>query len=190
MGFRIYKFMANKMYTGAGDMGKTTLLGGEVTTKSNLRVGCYGTLDEVNAILGVVRAQRIPEPVIEQYVAKIQQDLFTVGALLANPGQKAFGRQMQFDPALETSNLERMIDDLSAQLPPLNQFIVPGGTRSGAFLHVARTIVRRAERLLVALSEQEQIDTALIAYLNRLSSAFFVFARYTNFKAGLTEELW
>lgn len=178
------------MYTGAGDKGTTSLIGGGVVPKSNLRVSCYGTLDELNAAIGMVRAQRSLEKDLDMVLGSLQKNLFTIGAILANPMDAKTGRDVQFDAVGETRQLESIIDRLANELPPLHNFILPTGTKTASMLHFARTVARRAERLLVALNETEPLDMSLLAYLNRVSSALFVFARYINFKHNVKEENW
>lgn len=180
----------HKMYTRAGDKGFTALIGGARVSKSNLRVACYGTLDELNATIGVVRAQRSLARDLDTSLVTMQKNLFTIGSLLANPTQAKGGREISFDAAKETQELERVIDLLAEKLPPLTNFILPSGTKTASFLHLARTVARRAERLVVALNEIEPLDEQIIAYLNRVSSALFVFARYVNFERNVKEETW
>lgn len=178
------------MYTRAGDKGKTSLTGGQVVSKANLRVSCYGTLDELNAWVGEIRAQRSVDKELDGLLGKIQRDLFSIGAVLANPEKKSVGREIDFHAKEEIVELEVVIDRYAEKLPPLTQFILPGGSKVASFFHIARTVTRRAERLLVALAEQESVDEGYIAYLNRLSSAFFVFARHVNFRSDIKEEVW
>ncbi len=178
------------MYTRAGDRGFTALIGGERVSKSNLRVSCYGTLDELNAVIGVIRSQRNLDKEIDDNLGQIQRNLFALGSILANPGSKQTNRAITFDSQAEIDRLEKLIDTLDATLPELTQFILPGGTKTASLLHLARTVARRAERLLVALSESETVDELHIAYLNRVSSALFVFARHTNFHHNVREETW
>lgn len=178
------------MYTRAGDKGMTTFIGGIRVSKSNLRVSSYGTLDELNATIGLVRAQRSLERELDNVLIQLQKNLFTIGALLANPTGAQGGRNIQFDAVKETEALEQMIDMYAQQLPPLTNFILPSGTKTASLLHFARTVARRAERLIVALYEAEQQESPIIAYMNRVSSALFVLARYVNFKHNVREENW
>lgn len=180
----------SKMYTKAGDKGSTTFLGGQVVSKSNLRVSCYGTLDELNAVIGVIRSQKVDPKELDDALELMQRNLFTIGAILANPNNSSVGRQILFDAPAQTAELEKLIDEFDAKLPQLTNFVLPGGTRVASLLHLARTVTRRAERILVALSEQEEIDGTLIAYLNRVSSALFVFARTVNHRSGVREQVW
>lgn len=178
------------MYTRAGDKGMTTFIGGISVSKSHLRVSSYGTLDELNATIGLVRAQRSLEKELDQVLIQLQKNLFIIGALLANPTSAQGGRDVQFDAEKETQALEKTIDIYAVQLPPLTNFILPSGTKTASLLHFARTVARRAERLLVALHEAEQQETPIIAYINRVSSLLFVLARFVNFKHNVREESW
>ena len=204
-----------RIYTRTGDAGKTALRGGKRVSKSDPRVEAYGTVDEVVSALGVAAAAMArgggPGPAADPppgegtgspgwdeliaIVTGLQRDLFMVGARLAAPGgsgagtpQTASDRQTSLAPA--TASLESTIDRLAAGLPPFRRFILPGGGPAGAALHLARTICRRAERRAVALSEEEQVDPDLLAYLNRLSDLLFVLARVANSLEGTTETEW
>lgn len=178
------------MYTRAGDKGLTALIGGELVSKSNLRVATYGTFDELNSVIGLVRAQREPDRALDEALEHIQRNLFTIGSLVANPAHANVGRTLNFDAPGETQSLESTIDAYDKNLSPLTGFILPGGTKMAALLHVARTVTRRAERLYVALSESETVDVEIISYLNRLSSALFVFARHVNEIHKVKETPW
>jgi cob(I)alamin adenosyltransferase len=177
-----------KIYTKTGDKGETSLFAGGRVPKNNARVGAYGTVDELNALLGVVRAHGVPAQADEQ-LALIQQELFEVGADLATPLEAKADWITRLTPE-PAARLERWIDGMDAQLPALTAFILPGGTLSAAQTQLARTVCRRAERDCVHLSQQEDINAALLSYLNRLSDYLFTLARWLNQSAGVTEPQW
>ncbi len=176
-----------KIYTRTGDTGETGLLGGVRVKKHDLRIEAYGTVDELNAVLGVVRAAR-PSSRVDQILDHIQNELFSVGAELATPTTAGshFGRVEES----QVARLEEMIDLCETDLSPLKNFILPGGTPAAAQLHLARTVCRRAERLVVALSESSAVSPQLVVYLNRLSDLLFVLARYENAHAGVADVKW
>ncbi len=178
-----------KIYTKTGDAGETGLFGGPRVRKSDPRVEASGELDELNAALGAVRAI-VEDPEIEAQLAKVQEELFCVGAELATPhGAKARAAIPPVDPAW-TARLEAAIDVWDGELPALSKFVLPGGTRSAAALHVARTVCRRAERHVVSLAAGAEVDPVVLAYLNRLSDFLFVAARVANHRARKEEPLW
>lgn len=182
------------IYTKRGDGGETSLFGGERLSKSALRVQAYGTVDELNALLGVVReAVERDLPEIGELILRIQHDCFVIGADLASPNAsiKEKRASMHVDDRFVTW-LEEHIDRYTAELPPMKQFILPGGTRPAALLHWARTVARRAEREVVALSTTagEDVNPAIIRYLNRLSDLLFVMARLANARADRTDVPW
>lgn len=179
-----------KIYTKAGDDGTTGLLGPGRHRKDAPRIEAYGTVDELNASLGVARAQADAESRLGKFLDVIQQDLFSVGAALADPDPDG-----RFHRALKSSHvdrLEREIDALESSLSPLTQFIVPGGVPLAASLHHGRTVCRRAERRVVTLADlpDENVPADLIAYLNRLSDLLFVMARAANREAGRGDVAW
>ncbi len=175
-----------KIYTRTGDEGETGLWGGLRVSKDSPRVQAYGTVDECNAAIGVARAAGV-DAALDALLAQIQNALFVVGADLATPGEAAHIPRIGAEAVQE---LEQAIDDLEAQLEPLRQFILPGGTLSAAYLHLARTICRRAERWVVALSRSEPVNPQVIVYLNRLSDLLFVAARRANANAGVPDVPW
>jgi len=179
-----------KIYTRTGDEGETGLIDGSRIGKDTLRVECYGEVDEVNACLGVVRSQGGDAP-RDALLAQIQKDLFALGAQLADPQARVGGRKPKaaVTPA-HVKRLEDAIDAAEASLPPLRAFILPGGSPAGALLHFSRTVCRRAERRVVALARQDEVDPLVVAYLNRLSDLLFVLARDANRKAGVAEDTW
>jgi cob(I)alamin adenosyltransferase len=176
-----------RIYTRTGDDGTTGLIGGKRIYKDSLRIDAYGTVDELNSVLGIVLAHEVPETV-HTVLSRVQDDLFTIGAALATPdreGQRTYNipEIRDFDIQL----LENEIDRCEAELPPLNKFILPGGTPTAALLQFARTVARRAERGCVALARADGIDPQVLRYLNRLSDLFFVLARYVNHGSGVPE---
>ncbi|MBN9064104.1 MAG: ATP:cob(I)alamin adenosyltransferase [Rhizobiales bacterium 65-9] len=183
----------NKIYTRAGDGGRTRLSTGEPRLKSDLRVEAYGTVDEANACIGLARRHAAAAaPAIDAMLGRIQNDLFDLGADLATPET---GRALSWEPLRVTQaqvdRLEREIDELNAALQPLNSFILPGGSPTAAALHLARTVSRRAERAMVALAatEGEIVGAAALKYINRVSDFLFVAARAVN-DNGAGDVLW
>ncbi|WP_435016381.1 cob(I)yrinic acid a,c-diamide adenosyltransferase [Tundrisphaera sp. TA3] len=179
-----------KIYTKAGDDGTTGLLGQGRVAKDDPRIEAYGTVDELNAVLGLARASGGLDADIDALLARVQDELFAVGAALADPNpsgrfHKAVGPEL-------AGRLESEIDRLESELAPLTQFILPGGTAAAARLHLARTICRRAERSTVHLGriEGQDVPVDLIAYLNRLSDLLFVLARAANHRAGSPDIPW
>ncbi len=178
-----------KIYTKTGDAGETGLFGGPRVPKSDRRVDAYGEVDELAAAVGAVRAV-VEDPQIDLELARVQEELFCVGAELATPpGSKARAALPPVD-AVFTERLEKAIDAWDEELPALRHFVLPGGTRTAAALHLARTVCRRAERRAVALAAETPVDPAVLAYLNRLSDFLFVAARIANARAGRPEPLW
>lgn len=180
----------NKIYTRTGDAGTTALGNGERRLKSDLRVESYGTVDELNAVIGIARLHA--DPAMDPLLARIQNDLFDLGADLSTPETDKplpFERLAIVDSQVDA--LEGEIDRMNGELSPLNSFVLPAGTPLSAYLHQGRTVARRAERLMVALSRQpnERVSTSAIKYINRLSDLLFVAARYANDK-GAKDVLW
>jgi len=175
-----------KIYTRRGDKGKTGLLGESQVDKDSPRIEAYGTVDETNSVLGVAVLFLVSSRV-RKTVTALQNDLFLVGADLANVSPDNRIRIQQSD----WERLENWIDEYEEDLPELRNFILPGGSPGAAQLHLARTVCRRAERLLVtAMKSDPKINSELLIYLNRLSDLLFVLARFENMKAGGTEEMW
>jgi cob(I)alamin adenosyltransferase len=177
-----------KVYTKTGDKGDTSLFGGRRLPKSALRIDAYGTVDELNAHLGVVRALK-PSAEVESILEQLQNQLFVLGADLATPMDTVSPKTQRIQQD-HIYNLEIIIDQIDAQLKPLQSFILPGGQLAGAQMHIARTICRRAERLVDALGRKEDIGNFPLVYLNRLADLLFVLARYTNILAGIPETTW
>jgi cob(I)alamin adenosyltransferase len=179
-----------KIYTRAGDGGETSLLGGERVAKDHPRVAAYGDVDELNATLGEVRAHA-PETDLSRLLLGIQRDLFAMGAQLADPRHRLGSKRAKAAiPAARVRRLERAIDVRDRKLPALRSFVLPGETPTAAALHRARAVCRRAERSVVTLSHQAEVDSRIVVYLNRLSDLLFVLARYENHRAGCGEQLW
>jgi cob(I)alamin adenosyltransferase len=181
----------NRIYTKTGDDGTTALGTGERRLKSDLRVEAYGTVDETNSAIGIARLHLAGEPEVDAIMGRVQNDLFDLGADFAVPeGDGAPKERLRVVDA-QVTRLESEIDGLNASLKPLRSFVLPGGEASAAYLHQARTVCRRAERLAVLLSQQktEKVNPAAIRYLNRLSDLLFVAARYVNGR-GERDVLW
>jgi cob(I)alamin adenosyltransferase len=177
-----------KIYTRTGDEGETGLFGGRRVSKGDLRLHAYGTVDELNAILGIVLGLEI-ESELRLSVERIQHELFVVGGDLATPVETESGR-IERASRQATSRLEEDIDRWGARLPPLGNFILPGGGMSGAYLHQARTVCRRAERWIVMLNDSDTINVEVLRYMNRLSDWLFVAARVANLAEGREERIW
>jgi cob(I)alamin adenosyltransferase len=179
----------NRIYTRTGDDGTTALGTGERRKKHDLRIAAYGTIDELNACLGIARLHTKDAAQVDAMLARIQNDLFDLGADLCTPetGRRAAGALRIV--AAQVERLEREIDALNAELRPLDSFVLPGGTAAAAYLHLARTVVRRAERLVAALAEREGVNPEALKYLNRLSDHLFVLSRWVNDRGAL-DVLW
>jgi len=177
-----------KIYTKTGDDGTTSLFSGGRVSKSHLRVEAYGTVDELNSALGLARALK-PSAQADDWLAQVQRQLFHLGADLATPLESQSSWVVRMDAETVTW-LEAGIDAMMAELPPLTNFILPGGTPAAAQIHVARTVCRRAERMVVLLQQHEALGGYALAYLNRLSDFLFVLARWENFRAGVPEAKW
>jgi cob(I)alamin adenosyltransferase len=178
-----------KIYTKTGDAGETSLYGGQRVSKADARVDAYGTVDETNALLGVVRASGATSDV-DVLLEQIQNDLFVVGGELACPSERVATLGMPLIDAPQIEALERAIDRYEAELEPLKSFVLPAGSATSSGLHHARAVCRRAERLVVALASQSPLRAQLIVYLNRLSDLLFVLARHANHAASVPDVLW
>lgn len=172
----------SKIYTRTGDRGETGLGDGSRVPKYHPRVEAYGVVDELNSQLGLVLVEGVGSP-LKQWLIAVQHDLFELGGELCIPGRAVLG-------AGDTERLETWLDRLNAELPPLKEFILPGGVRDSAACHVARTVCRRAERCVAALGDSESINPHSLGYLNRLSDLLFVAARWCNRQAGVEDVLW
>jgi cob(I)alamin adenosyltransferase len=184
----------NRIYTRTGDDGTTALGSGERRPKYDLRIAAYGTIDELNACLGIARLHTADQPAADAMLARIQNDLFDLGADLCTPesaaGKGPGGARLAVSDA-QVTRLEQEIDALNAELNPLRSFVLPGGTPAAASLHLARTVCRRAERLMVELAHKpgETVSAAALKYVNRLSDLLFVASRFLNRK-GVDDVLW
>ncbi len=179
-----------KIYTRGGDQGQTSLVDGSRLPKHAIRIEAYGTVDEASSVIGLARLHtggKAETADIDAALSRIQNDMFDLGADLATPGLD-MENALRIQPA-QVERLEQEIDALNAELQPLNSFILPGGSPASAYLHLARTVVRRAERMTTAAAQQEPINPVAIQYLNRLSDYMFVLARYLNGK-GTADVLW
>ena len=180
-----------KIYTKTGDTGDTGLFGGGRVPKDDPRVEAYGDVDELNAVIGLARAiESLPR--IDEVLVPMQRDLFSIGALLATPDLDKMQRHLEkanIDDR-RIAELERSIDDCDRDLEPLKAFIIPGGSKKGATLHVARTVCRRAERRVVTLQRDVEIPQIVVVYLNRLSDLLFTLARLANVLTGAGEVTW
>jgi cob(I)alamin adenosyltransferase len=184
----------NRIYTKQGDGGETSLAGGQKVPKDDLRIEAYGTVDELNAVLALAGVSckehgdlHLAE--LGAILRRVQHELFNLGSILATRPEDVHPRQARVTGA-EVERLEREIDAANAELAPLRSFVLPGGTRINAELHVARTVCRRAERMVVALARRESVPPETVRYLNRLSDALFVWSRWVNRVLGEPEVLW
>ena len=177
-----------KIYTKTGDKGDTSLFGGQRVPKDALRIEAYGTVDELNSVLGVVRADNANSD-IDKILGQVQNQLFNLGADLATPRANEKKSIKRIEPK-DAHALEKFIDSLEPKLKPLRSFILPGGLPTAARLQFARTVCRRAERIVVRLSRNEDIGEHITVYLNRLSDLLFVLARYANHVANVPETRW
>ncbi|HCV42573.1 MAG TPA: cob(I)yrinic acid a,c-diamide adenosyltransferase [Bacteroidetes bacterium] len=177
-----------KIYTKTGDKGDTSLFGGQRVPKDALRIEAYGTVDELNSVLGIVLADNANARIAE-ILTHIQNQLFYLGADLATP-RSATAKTIKRIETKDAHSLEKIIDSLQGHLKPLKRFVLPGGSPVAARIHFARTVCRRAERIAVRLSRNEDIGGAILIYLNRLSDLLFVLARYANHAAGVQEIKW
>jgi cob(I)alamin adenosyltransferase len=186
--FKEPRLAINRVYTRRGDTGETSLVGGQRLPKNDLRIEAYGTIDELNSFIGLARESAGQEPALaklSEILRRVQHELFNAGSILATLPEDVHPRQARITP-VETEQLEREIDDMNESLPPLRSFVLPGGSRLNAELHVCRTVCRRAERICVALGSNPEI----VAYLNRLSDALFVWSRWASHTMGVDETLW
>lgn len=178
-----------KIYTRTGDDGTTGLIGGSRVKKYNIRLEAYGTVDELNSYIGVVRTMQTDEHA-DLILERIQHKLFVIGANLASDETVPMIQQQLPCGQIDIELLENEMDEMIAVLPPLNNFILPGGCQASSFCHVARTVCRRAERYIVELSEKAEVDSNLIKYINRLSDYLFVLSRKISMDQKAAEILW
>jgi cob(I)alamin adenosyltransferase len=186
----------NRVYTRTGDLGETGLAGGQRVAKDGPRIEAYGTVDELNAFLGLARAtvtEMAPaEPrlaILAAIMLRVQHELFNLGSILATLPQDLHPKQARVTDA-EVTQFEREMDRMNEDLPPLRSFVLPGSSRLNAELHIVRTVCRRAERACVALARIENIPAEAVKYLNRLSDALFVWSRWASHVTGAPETLW
>jgi len=179
----------SKIYTRGGDKGETSLGDGSRRAKHDLRVDAYGTVDEANATIGLLRLHLADAPELDQLMARVQNDLFDLGADLCTPEDGARAEGALRIAAEQVDKLEAEIDRLNEPLATLKSFVLPGGTPAAAYCHLARTVTRRAERLTVALAEVEAVNAEAVKYLNRLSDLLFVMGRTVN-DQGRADVLW
>ncbi|MEZ4366244.1 MAG: cob(I)yrinic acid a,c-diamide adenosyltransferase [Kofleriaceae bacterium] len=182
----------DKVYTKGGDLGETSLIGGDRVPKASPRIECYGTVDEVNATLGLVReALRASKagPRLLPIIARVQNELFNLGAELAAPDPAVRAKLPRIE-ARHVEALEADIDGMNDDLPALRSFVLPGGGWASAYFHLARTVCRRAERLVVGVASSEDVGELSVRYLNRLSDALFVFGRWAAHTDGEPEPVW
>ncbi len=180
------------IYTKTGDKGTTSLMDGTRVSKDNARVDTYGSIDELNSQLGVVLAylQDTPyETQLKDDLLTIQKDLLNIGSILANPKGKVGAKTVKHLDQ-QIGHFEKRIDEMTAQMPELSNFILPGGGKPGAFLHMARTVARRVERKITSLVQKESVEMVIVRYFNRLSDLFFTMSRYINYKEGNKEVIW
>ena len=175
-----------KIYTKTGDDGTTGVQGGKRISKSNLRIKAYGMVDELNANIGLVLSKKFDDD-IENLLRNIQNDLFVVGSDLSNPDLTNMKNRITTEMV---TNVEKTIDRLENELPPITNFILPGGHEVASLIHISRTIARRAETVVISLNEKEKINDECIKFLNRLSDLLFVIARTVNKKNGFNDIIW
>lgn len=186
----------NRVYTKTGDKGETGLAGGQRVAKDATRIEAYGTVDELNSFVGLARntvEKLLPHHLslgaLDSILFRVQHELFNAGSILATLPDDVHPKQARITPD-DTAQLEREIDAMNQDLPPLRSFVLPGGSRLNAELHICRTVCRRAERICITLAREEAIDPEIVRYLNRLSDAFFVWTRWASFQLGNAEVLW
>jgi cob(I)alamin adenosyltransferase len=185
-----------RVYTRTGDSGETALVGGRRVPKDSARIEAYGTVDELNAIVGLARAFNAEQlgrgekhRCLDGVLKKLQNELFDLGSELATPADASYEGMFRMGPT-QVEALERLIDECQKDLEPLKSFVLPGGGRVGGFLHQARTVCRRAERRILTLSREETLNLSPLIYVNRLSDLLFVLSRWVGKHLGETEYLW
>lgn len=182
----------NRIYTRQGDRGSTSLVGGQRVPKDSLRIECFGTVDELNAFVGaaaIEASKDAPTARLVPILTRVQHELFNLGSILATLPEDVHPKQARVT-SVEVQQLESEIDDFNSALPALRSFVLPGGSALSVQLHICRTVCRRAERLAISLAAAESVPADAIAYLNRLSDAFFVWSRWANLVSGVPEVLW
>jgi len=179
----------NRVYTRQGDSGQTALAGGQRLPKDDLRIEAYGTVDELNSFIGLARESARELAPLDGILLRVQHELFNLGSILATMPEDVHPKQARITDA-ESAQLEREIDRMNEGLPGLRSFVLPGGSRLNAELHICRTVCRRAERICVSLAATTPIDEAILKYLNRLSDALFVWSRWASHRQEVPEILW
>ncbi len=181
----------NRVYTKRGDTGETSLVGGQRRPKDDLRIEAYGTIDELNSFIGMARHSAIELSLEElaDILKRVQHELFNAGSILATLPEDVHPKQARVTES-DSAQLELEIDRMNDEIPELRSFVLPGGCRLNAELHVCRTICRRAERLCVTLAREEDVPVEIVRYLNRLSDALFVWSRWASHRLGIEETLW
>lgn len=179
----------SSLYTKTGDRGTTSLTGGQRVKKSSLRLHCYGSVDELNSFLGLLVARPLTTFELE-VLQSVQNSLFVIGSYLATDATDAEFKASCLLSSKQVEYLEKAIDRLDGEAPPMKGFVLPSGGETAARAHVARTVCRRVERLLFAFDEEEKVDTQILKYLNRLSDFLFILARVASLREGYQEQLW
>ena len=177
-----------KIYTKKGDKGYTSLMDGQIVKKHNLFVNAYGTIDELNAFLGLLK-DYLEDDKIKEVLNNIQLKLFSIGSVLASGGNKKISRKVKIEKE-DILEIELQIDKLNKNLPELKNFIIPGGHKTSSFCHVCRVICRRAERRISELNQNSSIDSNILAYMNRLSDFFFVLSRFIKHSDKIEDSFW
>ena len=180
-----------RIYTRTGDQGETGLFGGNRVSKAHLRLQAYGTLDELNSVIGILRSKVSAPTVVGETLKQIQRDLFALGAVLATPAEQLSALEARMSkPIWSVAEMEQDIDRLTALAPPMTSFVLPGGGEGSAFAHWARTVCRRAEREIVTLGTETEVKPELLIYINRLSDWLFALSRAENAVNGLADVEW
>lgn len=187
--FNSPRLAINRVYTKRGDFGETSLVGGQRVAKDDLRIEAYGTVDELNSFMGLARVSAEALPALAAILLRVQHELFNLGSILATLPEDVHPKQPRVTP-LEVEQLEREIDAMNEDLPALRSFVLPGGNRLNAELHVCRTVCRRAERILTDLQRHDATVQDALIYVNRLSDALFVWSRWATHQLKETEILW
>ncbi|GIV40918.1 MAG: cobalamin adenosyltransferase [Vicingaceae bacterium] len=178
-----------KIYTKKGDQGQTSLFGGERLSKNHIRIEAYGSVDELNSWIGLVRDSIAPIELEQELLLQIQEELFVIGSYLATKNEKSKKHLPPMNPGI-VEQMEQAIDRMQESLPPMKHFILPGGHPWVSFCHIARCVCRRSERAVVSLSKQEPIDAGILPFLNRLSDYLFVLARMISNRLNAKENPW
>lgn len=178
------------IYTRTGDTGATSLVGGKRVKKNDIRIEAYGSVDELNSNLGLLATSSTLGPEQVDLLRFVQNKLFNIGAYLATDNPNGDITQCNGLSSADIERLERMIDSLDSQLPPLSNFVLPAGTRTAAHTHVCRTMCRRCERRIVNISDKTYVDPTLLKFINRLSDYLFILARFVNINAQVEEIFW